>query len=390
MERFDIYEFSREYPDIVLEIQSIVKTMTSVDKSAVKKIRRILSKKYHPDQKKFNGDLLAVVNNFCDELNRGDYKNLLDNLMNIDLSIYMTKKKAYQDKVNKFKNKLNEYYVIVTKNRVYVSDEIIEGIYLMMKDVLIQIDSCSKIEDVEVLFDKFLDDVKSKYDIDLNSNISFAEQLKNKDNVYNKDKMNTEDSNKSDGVKNKKFNSDDYFYKESLLKKLIISTMIKYNKKKNNLSEGVLLLGDFIKNDRLPVVSDDLQFKNLCDEVKSNLSSFDIGLIVDNSVSFGDNNLNYYGITNKLTNYIFIVMLNYVIECLEKRFPGCSCNNINGYIRDGELTYITESVGKARTVAKNLPGDLIKYLFKGMGVNDIFEYYQKVYNGNDRERSSRC
>ena len=166
--------------------------------------------------------------------------------------------------------------------------------------------------------------------------------------------------------------------------------MIKFHKgspnlKKGDATSGYDYLRDFINSNFILAITNDEKFGRLRDQAKGFLDSSDVKMIVANSGIFGDDRINsLYGISNNILNYIDTVMLNYIIKCVETRFPNNDAlGNINAYIKNGNLIYITNSIGEARLVAKNLSGDRIKELFSGYGVVDIYEYYDKIYNENN-------
>lgn len=380
----NIYDFCKDYPLIALESQEIVKKCNSSMSrdSKINKIRRVLARKYHSDQTGANEELIRVVNDFCDKLRDDKSGWMLKELMSIDLTDFINQKNEEIRKLNKFKDRLNNYYFKLAENRVYVDSGVIENIYMMMKDIYDKIENDYKLADINNCINDFVRDVKKKYNLDLDSDRSFKEQL---DNVKNNEK--NDEYKYSYDDKNGK---DELVRKEELFKKIIIATMIKFHKgspnlKKGDATSGYDYLRNFINSNFILAITNDEKFGRLRDQAKGFLDSSDVKMIVANSGIFGDDRINsLYGISNNILNYIDTVMLNYIIKCVETRFPNNDAlGNINAYIKNGNLIYITNSIGEARLVAKNLSGDRIKELFSGYGVVDIYEYYDKIYNENN-------
>ena len=169
--------------------------------------------------------------------------------------------------------------------------------------------------------------------------------------------------------------------KEDLLKELILTTMKKYPKgydKDNPFYSGF----DFLSNVFKGNISGVTRTNNLRERVLKNLSLNDIVDIANSHFIDGKNNFEV------CMNYAKMIILNEMIRCSEERFPGYGTEQVKNYIDSGRLSYITEKVGSARSLAKSLNPEMIQKLFYDFGVCDVDEYASNYYDYslNDRVR----
>ena len=93
-------------------------------------------------------------------------------------------------------------------------------------------------------------------------------------------------------------------------------------------------------------------------------------------------------LTVLLTNYVYEVGLNHIIDSLNERFNSyeAAYKQIDIYLATGEHTYITEKVGNARTVANNIGINAIKKIIKKNDCCDIQEYTTRLLDKREKEK----
>ena len=169
--------------------------------------------------------------------------------------------------------------------------------------------------------------------------------------------------------------------KESLFKEFILVTMKKYflgyDKKEPNKS-GWAYIVSYINGKKEAVTRD----CNLRERVNTNLSREDIYDIVNNSGIIGNN------IYDKINNYIRKVMLDDIIKSMKERMPDNYITNLNGFLSNNNLKYITSN-GEARYLAKTMRANDMRRFMYDMGVNSIEEYINKYYNEEENRRMKR-
>lgn len=170
--------------------------------------------------------------------------------------------------------------------------------------------------------------------------------------------------------------------KRNLLDELILTTMKKYplgyDRHKLHISGWNYIISYL--NGNINAVTRD---NNLRLRVKDNLKKKDVFEIVNNSGIIGNN------ITEKLSNYTKMVMLNEMIRCLAVRNPRCVVSNIREFIKTNDFTLITNSVDQARRLAFSMQANDIKEFFKELGVTSIDEYIEYYYNKKENEYRRR-
>lgn len=169
--------------------------------------------------------------------------------------------------------------------------------------------------------------------------------------------------------------------KKELLKEFILTTMKKYplgfDINNPNLS-GINYIISYLNGD-INSISEE---NNLRYRVSNLLKSSDIKSIISSSIiPLFDNNYNY-----QVYYYIYAVMLNEIIRCTEKRFPGSSIQYINEYIRTGNINLITDKIDNARNLAKTLTPNIISSLFNYLGIQTINDYINHYYNKFDNNQ----
>lgn len=165
--------------------------------------------------------------------------------------------------------------------------------------------------------------------------------------------------------------------KEELFKEVVLTTMMKYPKgfDQNNLEySGFNFIDNYLNGNIKGITRDN----NLRERVKSCLTPNDVFSLAIESGMTGKSN---YDI---VMNYVKTIILNEIIKCSETRFPNHGLDQVQAYLRNGRQTCITESVGKARTLAKNLNPNMIYELFTQLGVQDIYQYAQHYYKDKNK------
>ncbi len=169
-------------------------------------------------------------------------------------------------------------------------------------------------------------------------------------------------------------NSED---KEELFKEAILTTMKKYSRgfdKNYPERSGYDFLNAFLDGNIDGITRDN----NLRNRIRENLSLEDTLLIAKKSEIPGKSNRDI------VMNYVKTVMLNEIVKCSEEKFPGYGIAQLQEYLITGQLKYITESLGNARTIAKNLNPTEIYNLFAELGVSDIYQYIDYFYKNNNK------
>lgn len=183
--------------------------------------------------------------------------------------------------------------------------------------------------------------------------------------VVNDEKVNMEEVHNN-------YNLGERGNKQELFNELILTTMKKY-------SDGYAYLGNFFDGNIMGVT----RTNNLRERVANNLSLNDVREIVL------DSQLPGYSYEEKLVNYVEVVMLNEMIKCSSKKFPGHGLGQVSEFIYSNNNVYITNSVGEARRLSYNLDASRIKSLFKRLGVRDVYEYGSSYYNLMNEPQKAR-
>lgn len=179
---------------------------------------------------------------------------------------------------------------------------------------------------------------------------------------------------------NQGYNEED---KVSLFNEVIITTMKKYylgHSESDPEHSGLDNIYQFLRGYRDCVTRDN----NLRNRVSVTFKTVDeLYDIINSSGIVGDD------IYTKATNYIYMIMLNEIIRCMEIRFPGNFYENLERFMEEDNLSLITNSVGNARRLACTLNGMTMRKFLDDLGVKDIYEYIDNYYVKNDKRIGGR-